>query len=566
MINSFILQIGLIISIAALLGILARIIKQPAIISYLLTGIIVGPLFLNLINPSNNSSLFIQTFATIGVALLLFIVGLNLDFRVLKEIGKVASFAGVGEILITGFIGSLISFMLGFAYQEAFYIGIALAFSSTVLVVKILSDKKELDTLHGRLALGILIVEDFVAAIALMVVPLLNGTITYLNIFIKVISLIALIVGIIAVSYLLLYRLLDYFARHQETLFLFGISWALLIAILFDHFSFSFEIGALVAGVSLASSKYTLELSNKLKPLRDFFVVLFFVYFGSQLAGQINASIIGIAILLSLFVVVGKPIIVMAVLKYFGYKKRTNFLAGSSLAQISEFSLIITLLGYNLGHISQNVMSIVILVALITIGVSSYSIHYSHYIFSKIGHLFNMFESNKRASKITKVENYPVILLGYHRIGYRIARELKKLKVPFAVIDNNPKVIISLGKEKINAIYADAGDRNSLHEIGIKKAKLVISTVPDEEVNLAIKDVLHETKSNAVFLATAEQPRSALDLYDFGVDYVIVPHHLGGDYVADMIEKYGINTNNYKLLGKKHYQQLKKEKTSSKYN
>ena len=567
MTQEVLLYISVIISIAALLTILARTIKQPAIIAYLITGVIVGPLFLGFIGPGSTgaSSEIVQIFAHIGVAFLLFIVGLSLDLRVLKEVGGVSAFAGFAEIAITGIIGFFIAIGIGFSSTTALYIGAALAFSSTVVVVKILSDKKEIDTLHGRIALGILIVEDFVAAIALMAIPLINSGKSLTQIGTQLGIVIALITGIFLIAIAILPKILDYLARNQEALFLFGIAWALSLATLFDLAGFSIEIGALIAGMSLASSKYTLELGGRMKPLRDFFVVLFFVFFGSQLATALSWSIIKTALLFSVFVIIGKPIIVMSILRVFGYKKRTNFLAGSSLAQISEFSLILTLLGFTLGHIPQEVMSLAVLIAIFTIGVSSYSIYYSHNIFNKISRALNIFEGKKHGLKVKPHAAYEVVLFGYHRIGHKIERALKKQNIPFVVVDYNPKVVLDLARRNIDCIYGDASDKEFLEELGLHKAHLIISTIPDLEANLAIKEKLKEMRSSAIFIATTEQPRTALDLYKQGVDYVVIPHHLGGDYIAEMIEKFNMERSHYKKKGQAHYQELQKERNGSNY-
>ncbi len=567
MAQEVLLYLSLIIVISAVLTVIARIIKQPPIIAYLIAGILVGPLFLKFIGPETASSELIQIFAHIGVAFLLFIVGLSLDLRVLKEVGGVSTIAGFAEIIITGLIGGIIALGLGFSNVSALYIGAALAFSSTVVVVKILSDKKEIDTLHGRIALGILIVEDFVAALALMAIPLIESGSSFSAVAYKFGFVIVLIIAILLGSTFLLNRLLNYLARNQEVLFLFGVAWALLLASLFDYLGFSLEIGALIAGMSLASNKYTLDLGGKIKPLRDFFVVLFFVFFGSQLASSISPELLKNAILLSLFIVIGKPIIVMTILRVFGYRKRTNFLVGSSLAQISEFSLILVLLGFKLGHLNQEVMSLAILVAIITIGTSSYSIYYAHTIFNKISSFLTIFESKKHKLESAKVkkDDYEIILFGYHRLGYKILEALKKLNKKFVVIDYNPKIILTLSKQKINCIYGDAGDKDFLSEINLDKAKLLISTIPDYSSNLTIKEKLRESKSKAIFIATAEQPRVALDLYKAGINYIIVPHHLGGEYAASMVINYGIDKQKYKLAGNLHKNSLRKGKSNSSY-
>jgi Kef-type K+ transport system membrane component KefB len=446
------------------------------------------------------------------------------------------------------------------------YLGATLAFSSTVVVVKILSDKKEIDTLHGRIALGILIVEDFVAAIVLMLIPLIGNQSNISLIILHIISIIATILLIFLFTKFVISKFLNYLARNQETLFLFGIAWALILATLFDKLGFSLEIGALIAGMSLASSRYTIELGSKIKPLRDFFVILFFVFFGSQLIGSINLSLIRNAVIFSFFIIIGKPIIVMTILRLFGYKKRTNFLAGCSLAQISEFSLILALLTFNLGYLTKEMMSMVVLIAIITIGISSYSIYYSQSIFNKLSKFLKIFEDNKQDELKDKEKSYEVILFGYHRIGYKLLKTLKSLKCSFAIIDYNPKVIMALAKQGINCIYGDATDKEFLNEINFNKTKIIISTIPEEFSNLAIKEKLNEINSDAIFIATSEQPRIALDLYKQGIDYVIIPHHLGGEYAANMIKNFYTDKQKYKEAGRNHLKELKDSKKNSNFN
>ena len=560
---SIITSISIIIGIAAVLTLLARTIKQPPIIAYMIAGVLVGPIALGIVGPNSDSSAFLQVFARMGVALLLFIVGLSLDFRVLREFGKVATLAGLGEITITATIGFLIALSLGFSYTPALYLAAALAFSSTVVVVKILSDKKEIDSLHGRIALGILIIEDLVAAMVLMILPIVQ-TNDISILFFGIGKIILLIGCIFILSLFVIGKIIPYLARHQETLFLFGIAWALVLAAAFNYFGLSLEIGALIAGVSLASSKYTLELGGKIKPLRDFFVVLLFVFFGSRLVGPIALVTLKNAIIFSAFILIGKPIIVMSFVRLFGYKKRTVFLTGSTLAQISEFSLILILLGFNLGHLNQEFMNLAILVSLITIGLSSYSIYYSKTIFKKISHLLNIFEGSKQ-EEVKKEIKYDIIMFGYHRTGYKILETLKNMKANFAVVDYNPRVIASLEKKGINCIYGDAVDSDFLNELPIEKAKLIISTVPEEEANRNIREKLRQTNPRTTFIATAEQPRTALDLYAEGIDYVIIPHHLGGKLISTMIEAFDTSKDKFKQAGKEHLKELKEAKKNSSY-
>jgi len=566
MVQEVLLNISLIIVLASILTILARIIKQPAIIAYLIAGILAGPLFFNLIGSSPDSAGLIQTLARIGVAFLLFIVGLHLDFRLLKEIGKVSILAGIAEVVLVGLAGFFIAVQLGFSSLSSFYIGLTIAFSSTVVVVKILSDKKEINTLHGRISIGILIIQDILAALAIMLLPFIHNSGNNMMFFVYTFGkAILLLLFIFLVSAFILNRFLNYLAKSQEALFLFGIAWALLLATAFYKLGFSIEIGALIAGISLASSKYALEISGKIVPIRDFFVVLFFVFFGSQLAGLISSKIIIVSILFSLFVMIVKPLIIMFIMKFFGYTRKTNFLVSLSLAQVSEFSLIIILLGFSLGHLSQEIMNIAVLVAIITIGLSTYLVNYSRFFCKNFLRFFSFFEGKNIKKEENKEKSYDIILFGYHRIGYKLLKTLKKTGDSFAVVDYNPKVVNSLIAEGVECIYGDAGNKNLLNEINFDNTKIVLSTIPDEESNLVILEVLKEKKSKAAFIATAEQPRIALDLYKAGADYVIIPHHLGGEYSSKLIENFGVKKEKYRKIGKEHFKDLDKAKNNSSF-
>jgi len=531
MVESIFLQLALIIGVAAVLALIGRMIKQPPIIAYLITGILIGPLAFNLLR---STELF-QALAHIGVAFLLFIVGLNLDFRVLKDIGKISLFAGLLEIVVVGAITFLIAVGIGFAYTPALYLAVAFAFSSTVVVVKLLSDKNELDTLHGRITLGILIVQDFVAAIALMIIPVLGGG-DFTIILFQLGKAALLIFSVFITAYILLPGIFSIAAKNQEVLFLFSVAWALLISVLFDYLSFSLEIGALIAGMALASSKYNLEIRGKVKGIRDFFVVLFFVFFGSQLIGPITGELLVQASIFSALVLIGNPLVIMFIMRAFGYKKRTNFFVGIGFAQISEFSLILILLGFTMGVLSQEVFSLAILVALITMAISSYTIYFSQPIYKRISGALGIFDGKKKEPGITKrTEKYDIILFGYNRIGFNLLKAFNKAKKKCLVVDFNPKIIETLSSKGISCVYGDANDPELLKSIKLNKSKRVVSTIPELETNLTILNSIHNKK--IMFIPTSHMTKDTKKLYAAGADYVIMPHFLGGDFMAHLLLK-----------------------------
>jgi Kef-type K+ transport system membrane component KefB len=332
MVKEVLLDVSLIIGLVAILTIVARLIKQPPIIAYLLSGILIGPLFLGYLNPEAESAEIIKIFSSIGVALLLFIVGLSLDLRVLKSVGKISTLTGLGQVAIMMLVVFLVSTGLGFSNLTSLYLAVALAFSSTVVVIKILSDKKELDSLHGHIAIGILIVQDILAALALLLFPLIDKGSPEI-ILLQLGKILALIIGVFLIAHIILKKVLENAAKNQEVLFISGIAWALIVATLFDSLGLSLEIGALIAGMSIASSKYTLEIGGKLKPLRDFFIILFFVYFGSLLVPPVNTQLILTALLFSVLVFICNPFLIMTLMRIGGYKNKfpNRIQSGSNL-------------------------------------------------------------------------------------------------------------------------------------------------------------------------------------------------------------------------------------------
>jgi Kef-type K+ transport system membrane component KefB/Trk K+ transport system NAD-binding subunit len=544
-------ELGLIVAIAAVLAILSRIIKQPPIIAYILAGVIAGPLFFNILQ----SVELIELMATLGVALLLFVVGMSLDFRVLKRVGGIALIAGLASMTIIGVLTFLITKQLfNLTQVSSLYLAVAFVFSSTVVVVKLLSDKKELDTLHGKITLGILIIQDIVAAIALMIIPVLgNGSINI--VFFQLSKGVLLLIGVFIFAKFMLKGALAVAAKNQETLFLISLAWALVVSISFESLGFSVEIGALVAGISIASSKYSLEIQGKIKGLRDFFIVLFFVFFGSQLAGPITKELIIIASILSTLLLIVKPFAIMTFMKIFGYRKRINFLTGINLAQVSEFSLIILLLGFSLGHIPQQMVSLAILVALITIGISSYIIHYSQPIYKASSRFLSIFDGKKKElGTAVKGKDYEIILLGYNRLGFNLLKAFNRIKKKYLIIDFNPETISELSKRGINCIYGDVKDIEFLNTLRLNKAKMVISTIPDLDINLsALQNIINK---NVIFIPTSHDIEDSIKLYKEGADYVIMPHFLGGDFMAHMLVKDNFEKRQIRKEGKRQIREL----------
>ena len=295
------LQLSVVLLIILGISFIMRMLKQPLIIGYIIAGIIIGPSFFNLL-PDNQT---IHTFSELGIAFLLFIVGLNLSPKVIKEVGKISLITGIGQVIFTSVIGYFIAIWIGFDPITAIYISIALTFSSTIIIMKLLSDKDSLDKLFGKISIGFLLVQDIIAIIILMVISSFsNGVGTTSFILQSFTRGILILVILFPISYFILPKLSSFFAKSQEFLFVFAISWGLGLSALFFYTGFSIEVGALIAGIMLSMSPYSYEIASKLKPLRDFFIISFFVLLGSQMILQDLNNLWIPAIILSLFILI----------------------------------------------------------------------------------------------------------------------------------------------------------------------------------------------------------------------------------------------------------------------
>ena len=424
--------------------------------------------------------------------------------------------------------------------------------------MKLLSDKDALETIYGKISIGFLIVQDVIAILILIAISSLSAGGNTLNEFLfTFLKGAAAVSGLFMVSLLVLPRVMKFFARSQEFLFLFSVAWVLMLSSLFLYLNLSLEIGALLAGIALSLSPYSSEISSKLKPMRDFFVVMFFIVIGSQMLIQdVKLNLIPI-IVFSSFILIGNPLIVMIIMGAMGYTKRNGFLAGLTVAQISEFSIILIALGISVGHLSQEVLSLITFVGLITIAGSTYMISYSEKLYGFLSPYLSIFESKKIKEKKEIKKEYSAILFGYNRIGFNILRALKSIRKSYLVVDFDPDVIDNLTKLKIPAVYGDAFDEELLQELPLKKTKIVISTIPDCETNLLLIETIKKINPNIIIIVRAHQISEAMELYKEGATYVLTPHFLGGEYVAKMIRELKTNDKEYKTEKDKHIEMLK---------
>jgi Kef-type K+ transport system membrane component KefB len=558
MVSEIFAELSLVIIISIVVILLIRVLRQPLIIGYIITGILVGPSVFNIIK----SAEIITILSELGIALLLFVVGINLNPKIIKEVGKVSLITGLGQVIFTSLIGYVLALALGFNHITSIYLAIALTFSSTIIITKLLSDKGDLNKLYGKISIGFLIVQDLIVVIALMLISSISngGTIASFAINTFLIGA-GLLVSLFAVGHFIIPKITKYVARSSEFLLLFSLGWCLAIASLFEISGFSIEIGALLAGITLSLSPYRFEISSKLKPLRDFFIFLFFIWLGSQLVFDNITNQIPAILIFSFFILIGNPFIVMVLMGYLKYKKRTGFLAGLTVAQISEFSLILIALGVKLNHIPKEILSLVTLVGLITIAGSTYFIIYSDKIYPLISPYLSIFErKTSKATNDKKPKQYDVILFGAHRAGHDILEAFKTNKKSMLIVDHNPDIVEKVSKQGFDCIYGDISDTDLLDEIDICNSKMVISTIPDTETNLIFIKRAKLCNKRAIVLAVANSAEDAFLLYETGATYVITPTFIGGKHISKKVKSYQYDTKKFLAEQKEHKKHLHKLK------
>ncbi|MEK9178220.1 MAG: cation:proton antiporter, partial [Patescibacteria group bacterium] len=524
-------DLTIILLLSAVLSIVFRFFKQPPILSYILTGFLLGSF--SLINFANEEAL--NSLSEIGITLLLFILGLELNFSQLKSVGKTSIIAGILQIGITGISSFVILSLLGFSQIESFFISLALTFSSTIIIVKLLSDKKDIRSLYGKISIGILLVQDFAAILALIFLGGLGSNAStpgFYDILLLSLKAVVLFGWIYILGRHLLPVVVEKIARSQELLFLFTLAWAFGMSALVSSplIGFSIEIGGFLAGLSLAHTNQSFQIISRARPLRDFFITIFFVVLGIQTVFVGSRAILLPFAVLVLFVVLIKPLIVLSILGFLGHRRRTSFLTSLSFGQISEFSLILIFTGSRLGYLSGDALSLITAVGAVGFVSSTYIMlagNNLYRIFSSYLSLFERKNAHEKRELKEKLEDH-IVLIGVRKMGEGVLEALRRdPKNKLLVIDFDPDVIEDLGKEDLT-LFGDIADPEIQEEAALSKSKLVISTISDLEDNIALLRSLKRLKNKPTVVVLALEKEEARELYDEGADYVVLPHVIGG--------------------------------------
>ena len=541
-------EIAVLLVMAAVIGFLGIILRQPLIVSFIALGLLAGPSALDVVH----SDAQIGLLSKLGIAVLLFLVGIKLDTKLIRSLGAVSLMTGLGQVAFTSVFGYLIGLALGLGHVTSLYVAVALTFSSTIIIVKLLSDKREIDSLHGQIALGFLIVQDLVVVLAMIVLSAIGigaaeggnggGSVpVVLASGVAMVLLVMLFVRYVADP------LTERLARAPELLVIFAIAMAAIFAAVGDMVGLGKEVGGLLAGVALASTPYRETIAARLAPLRDFLLLFFFIALGSTLDLSLLGAHVTGAIIFSLFVLIGNPLIVLVIMGMLGYRKRTGFLAGLTVAQISEFSLIFVAMGVSLGHVREEALGLVTMVGLVTIAASTYMITYSHRLYAVFEPLLGVFERSGTPREAQGTDGHHadgcrVVIFGLGRFGTAIGMRLKKRGIRVLGVDFNPLAVRRWRELGLDTEFGDATDPEFVAELPLAHAEWIVSTVPIHPTGLSHED----TRNTLIQLTRAagfsgrvavasHHPLDSEELFASGADMVLEPFQDAADRAVELL-------------------------------
>lgn len=547
--QTLIQTLGIIILAATVVVVVARRLWVPSIVSCLIVGLLLGPVFGLLPleqTETSNAAADLDLIAEIGIVLLLFLVGLELSLKEIREVGKVAVFAGIGQVVFTALGGMGISLALGFSVIESVFLATALTFSSTVVVVKVLDQKGELQSLYGRIAVGIFLVQDIVVILVLTVLAGMGtageetsaGSIA-IGIG-KAFVGVAILAGLaLLAARFVLPKVFGWMSRSPRGMVVWSLSWCFALVTVAHELGLSVEIGSFLAGLSLAQLKSAGDLRRRLHPLMNFFVAVFFVTLGSQMRFADAADQIGPALVLTMFVLIGNPLIFMLIITRFGYSTRTSFYTSVTVAQISEFSLIFAAAGFAMGLIDQTILSLVAIVGVLTIVASVYMIVYNRALFRLLCALRIIRDKpgakpDEQAGHGNEIAGH-IVVVGMNGLGRSLVEALHARGETVLAIDNDPRKLAGLPGV---GVIGDVDYLSTLKESGLERAKLAICSLRIEDTNALL---VYRCKQMGVPVATHAFDRSIRPAMErLEPDFIIDSKQAGDRRMEEVLASVGI--------------------------
>jgi Kef-type K+ transport system membrane component KefB len=532
-------DLGYMVIAAALFAMAAHRLNVPTLVAYIVAGLVLGPAT-GLLEVTHS----IELISEIGIALLLFLVGLELSLDKIRDVGRVAVIAGIGQVVFTAAGGFGLAYVLGFTAIESLFLATALTFSSTVVVVKLLDQKKELDSLYGRIAVGIFLVQDLVVIVVLTFLAglgdpeALEPTAMAAGVVRAFGGMALLLVFVLVSARYLLPRLFGWLGSEGQIRFVWALCWCFLLVLGAEVLDLSLEIGAFLAGISLAQLRYNHDLQRRVHPLMNFFITVFFVSLGVQMELEAAVAQWQPALILSLFVLIGNPFIFMLIIARMGYSERTSFLTSVTVAQISEFSFIFAAMGLAAGLIDAAILSIIAMVGLVTIALSAYMILYNHWLYERVARWGALRIFRAKQEEEAEPDDTPrghIIVVGMNALGRRLARELVARGETVLAIDTDEAKLAGLD---CATIVGDVEYSAVLEEANLPDAKLLISALQIEDTNNLL--AYHCRRSGVPSSIHAFDRSVVEELREIGVSHLILSKNIGIQHVVRELQHRGV--------------------------
>lgn len=535
-------QITLILVSAIFFGAIFRYLKQPVFLAYIVVGLFVGTYFINGVeNLSSNNYL------EVVVSILLFISGLSINLKHLNDLGQNTLVKNTLAFFIISFFFYFCLSFIGFEIIESIILSVCLSLSSSVILSKISSEDLLHRSLFNKIASSHLLVQSVFLIFILVFLGAFSGNQLnedFYNLFVNnLLKTLILVVNLYLVSKYIISRLVKFISSSNEYLFLFVVGFGFGVVSLFKFLNLSYELGALVAGVMLSIHNFSLEVSSKLKVIKDISLLGFFVFLGSGLNYNILSSKILLIFILLVLVVASKIIINLYLEKLFHTSLRDSFYSSLSLTSLSEFSLVLVILSFSKGLLNSDIYSVIGFVYIILSVINIYLIKHRNFLYNRYFDSLQIFKSAKENRET--ISEIDVLLLGCGKLGFDFLENYKYLKNKFLVVDYDNEVLKKLHKFKINNIYGDIGDNEFFESLPYLTSKLIYISIFDKEITREILKKLKSRKYSGVKIAVSYSYEDTLEFYRLGADYVVMPDYVSGKFVSDLTLNLGFDSKKY---------------------
>ncbi|MCH7659819.1 MAG: cation:proton antiporter [Euryarchaeota archaeon] len=525
---------AIIVVTATVLAILARKTRQPTIVAYILTGIVIGPVMLGIVTEDQ----LIEIMAELGLGFLLFLLGIEMNFENIRDILKPTAAIAVGQAFLQATLSFLVALALGFTLFQSGMIALATTFGATPIIVKILGDKDELKTLYGRVDVGILIVQDIYLVFALAVLGVgAVDNVTEVALSMGRVFVLMVLLGVVAyLSYrYVLPTLLRAGARDERTLFTVGVAWAFLFIFAAEALELSVELGAFIAGLSLAQLPYSTELNERMRPVTDFFIMIFFASIALQMTAEQLLAYWQEALIAATLLIIGNFFIVFGLFLSQNFDVETSFIGTINMLQVSEFSLVLGAIAVAQGFIEEDLLGFFALMALITMPLSTYVIMNNHAIYERAEPYLERFKAEDRIETRLGVHEDHALIVGYDRLVEESLSAIREQFEEIVLVDRASENVSELQETDFEYVFGDFRHGEIRQESDIENAAFVLSMARESEVN---KRVIEEAPDEATVFVAAHHPEDAEELYEAGADYVILRHVLAGEMLGERIADY----------------------------